>query len=106
MLLAEENDSPAGLICLRKIDATTAEVKRMYVRPALRGKGVGKALVERLKEEARQMGYATVRLDSGPFMQSAHAVYRSAGFREREPYPESEVPPEYHSVWVFMELTL
>ncbi|MEO8396502.1 MAG: GNAT family N-acetyltransferase [Chloroflexota bacterium] len=106
MLLAEENGSPAGLICLRKIGANTGEVKRMYVTPAFRGKGVGRAMVERLCEEAREIGYASIRLDSGPFMQSAHAVYRAAGFHEINSYPESEVPPEYHSIWLFMELTL
>ena len=106
MLLAEVNGSPVGLICLRKIGADTAEVKRFYVKPALRGKGVGKALLERLCEEARQTGYTRIRLDSAPFMKAAHALYRSAGFRKIEPYPESDCPPEIYANWLFMELML
>lgn len=106
MLLAYENDTPAGLICLRKIHADTGEVKRMYVRSEFRGKGVGKALIERLCDEARQIGYAKIRLDSAPFMRSAHALYRANGFYDIDSYPESEVPAEYYANWLFMERML
>jgi GNAT superfamily N-acetyltransferase len=76
----------------------------MYVRPAFRRKGIGRALAQRLISEARGIGYASIRLDSTRFMKAAHALYRSLGFREIEPYPESEIPPEFQSHWVFMEL--
>lgn len=80
-----------------------AEIKRMFVRPASRGQGVGRMLLEALIAEARQIGYSTIRLDSTRFMKAAHSLYRSAGFQEIGPYQESEIPPEFHQHWVFME---
>jgi len=55
---------------------------------------------------ARLAGYERVRLDSSQFMAAAHRLYRSTGFDEIGPYPESEIPDEYKSHWVFMELKL
>jgi GNAT superfamily N-acetyltransferase len=106
LLLAYEQGQPAGIACLRKIREGMGEVKRMYVRPDFRGRGIGKALLESLIEAAREIGYATVRLDSARFMAAAHAMYRSAGFREIEPYAESEIPVEFQPKWIFMELTV
>jgi len=106
LLLAEQEGQVAGLACLRKIKPDVGEIKRMYVRPAFRRKGIGRALARRLISEAREIGYASVRLDSTRFMKAAHALYRSLGFREIEPYPESEIPPEFQTHWVFMEMTL
>lgn len=106
LILAFDDEEPAGIACLRKIGADTGAVKRMYVRPASRGKGIGRALLARLCEDARHIGYAKIRLDSAPFMESAHALYHSIGFRDIEPYAESEVPPEFQHRSLFMELTL
>jgi GNAT superfamily N-acetyltransferase len=106
LLLASEQGQPAGIACLRKIKEGMGEVKRMYVRPAFRGRGIARALLERLIEAAREIGYARVRLDSARFMAAAHALYRSAGFQEIDPYPESEIPAEFQPNWIFMELTL
>ena len=106
LLLAQYEDQIAGIGALRKIAEDTAEIKRMYVRPDFRGKGVGRALLTHLIREARLVGYTRVRLDSAQFMKQAHALYRSAGFEEIKPYPESEIPPEFHSHWIFMELLL
>jgi GNAT superfamily N-acetyltransferase len=106
MLLAWVDDAPAGVICLRKLDADIGEIKRMYLRPEFRGKGLGRLLLERLCAEARQIGYTKLRLDSTPFMTSAHALYHSVGFRDIEPYSESGTLPEFAKGWLFMELTL
>jgi hypothetical protein len=62
--------------------------------------------VEALLAEAQTIGYTTVRLDSTRFMAAAHSLYRSVGFHEIEPYSESEIPPELHHRWVFMEKVL
>jgi GNAT superfamily N-acetyltransferase len=78
----------------------------MYVRPEFRGLGIGRALLEALIVEAREIGYSMLRLDSASFMKVAHSLYRSTGFQEIEPYPESEVPPEYQAHIVFMEKRL
>lgn len=78
----------------------------MFVRPSVRGRGIGKLLLERLVEVAREAGYDQVLLDSTRFMHAAHALYRSVGFGEIEPYPESEIPAELRHHWLFMRLSL
>ena len=92
-----------GIGCLKHLRDGIGEIKRMYVRPAARGTGLGRALLESLLAKAKQAGYSHVRLDSAGFMEAAHSLYRSAGFREIESYPESEIPPEFQKHWVFME---
>lgn len=106
LLLAEVNDQIAGLACMKKLSDDICEIKRMYVRPAFRGKGVGRALLQGLIDAARQMRYPIMRLDSANFMKEAHALYRSAGFQEIDAYEGSEIPKEFHQHWVFMELPL
>ncbi|MDQ3396189.1 MAG: GNAT family N-acetyltransferase [Deinococcota bacterium] len=64
---------------------------------------MGRALLEALLDEARQLGYICVRLDSARFMKSAHALYRAVDFYEIEPYEGSEIPKEFQSHWIFME---
>jgi GNAT superfamily N-acetyltransferase len=104
--LAEWQSETAGIAGLRQLDASTAEVKRMYVRPAARRHGLAQALLQGLLAEARLAGYQRVRLDSARFMAAAHALYRSASFREIEPYPGSEIPEAFQPNWIFMELSL
>jgi GNAT superfamily N-acetyltransferase len=102
-LVAWKDDRAVGVVCLRKLSAECGEVKRMYVQPEQRGAGIGRALLDVLLDEARRIGYRQVRLDSPRFMRAAHGLYRRAGFEAREPYPESEIPAEYHRHWLFME---
>lgn len=78
----------------------------MYVRPEFRGKGVGRALLDRLITEAREVGYQRMRLDSARFMHVAHTLYRSMGFQDIPAYEGSEVPREFQAHWLFMEKTL
>jgi GNAT superfamily N-acetyltransferase len=106
LLLAYDDDLVAGCACTRTIGAQIAELKRMYVRPAHRRKRVGRVLVDATVREVQAAGYSTLRLDSARFMTDAHALYRSAGFREISPYPQSEIPEQFRSHWVFMELPL
>ncbi len=106
LLLAFDGDEAVGTACLQRIGPDTAEIKRMYVQPSHRGEGMGRALLDRLLAAAGQAGYARVRLDSPDFMTAAHGLYRSSGFVESGPYPESEIPDEYKSHWVFMERML
>jgi GNAT superfamily N-acetyltransferase len=106
LLLAYDDAAVAGCACVRTIGSQIAEIKRMYVRPAHRRRGIGQALVEAAIQEMRAAGYSTLRLDSARFMTDAHALYRSAGFREIAPYSESEVPEEFRVHWIFMERSL
>jgi GNAT superfamily N-acetyltransferase len=106
LLLASQGSRLAGLACMKRLKARTAEIKRMYVRPEFRRKGMGRRLVSTLIEEAKKAGYTSIRLDSARFMTGAHAVYKSAGFREIAPYPESEIPVQFQEHWIFMEKDL
>jgi GNAT superfamily N-acetyltransferase len=93
----------AGMGGLRRLDESVAEIKRVYVRPSLRGHGLGRAMVQRLLADARAFGYTKVRLDSAPFMRSAQHIYEASGFIDREPYEGVEVPAALHATWRFME---
>jgi len=102
LLVAMDGATPAGCIALRPWgDADTCEMKRLYVRPAMRGKRVGAALVARVLDEARARGYRRMRLDTVPGMEAAIALYRSAGFRDIAPYRSNPVPGA-----LFLELEL
>ena len=86
----------------------------MYVRPAFRGRGIGRLIVDRLISDARQIGYRRLRLESLNFLAAAHALYASVGFVEIDPYAgnsmvEYQAPdsvPAYQASVVFMEMTL
>lgn len=107
LLLGKYKGKIAGCVGLRRIDEGIGEVKRLYVKPKFRTKGIGRALIENVIYEAANIGYTKLRLDTAPFTKEAQALYHSLGFQDIEPYFEKlEVPPEYRANWIFMELTL
>jgi len=106
LLLAVDRAGVMGCACMRTSRPGMAELKRMYVYPDQRGRGIGRALVHALIADLRSAGYVTLRLDSGRFMTAAHALYRALGFQEIAPYPESEVPEDLRQHCIFMELPL
>jgi GNAT superfamily N-acetyltransferase len=106
LVLASEEGNLAGLGCLKKLHDGICEIKRMYVRPEYRGRGLGRGILEALLSGAREIGYSSVRLDSARFMKAAHSLYRSAGFQEIEEYQGSEIPPGFREHWIFMEKAL
>jgi GNAT superfamily N-acetyltransferase len=80
---------------VKRLDARTGEIKRMYVVPAARGRGVGRELLSALEELARDLGYAVVRLDTGAEQPRAQRIYERAGYR---PVPDYNGNP-YASFW-------
>ena len=82
---------PAGCIGLRKLDEARGELKRLYVRPEFRGRRMGEALIRRILDDAREIGYRHVLLDTLPFLHAAIRLYREMGFYEIGCYNESPV---------------
>lgn len=104
----------AGVGCLKRLGTDVGELQRLYVRPLFRGRGVGRTIAARLVDEARRIGYRRLRLQSLEFLEAAHALYRSLGFREVEAYDHNGMAayrgsPEfeaYHRISRFMEMEL
>jgi ribosomal protein S18 acetylase RimI-like enzyme len=91
LYLARIGWAAAGCVGLRPIGTTIGEVKRMYVAPAARRRGVARALMERLLADARAIGYHRIRLGTLEEMTAAQALYRSLGFVEIPPYRPEEL---------------
>ena len=102
LILAQRGGGTAGCVALRPILPEACEMKRLYVRPEFRGRGLGRELAVRVIEEARALGYARMLLDTLPGrMAGAIKVYRSLGFTETAPYY-----PAPDEGFLFMELKL
>jgi ribosomal protein S18 acetylase RimI-like enzyme len=107
LLVARLDDEPVGVGALKPVDDTTAEIKRMYVRPAARGLGVGRALLLRLIEDATAEAYTIVRLETLRLMTTAQALYRTVGFVETPRFDGSEVADTaLGPITIFMSLDL
>jgi GNAT superfamily N-acetyltransferase len=77
----DDDGTPVCAGGVKRLDAGAAEIKRMYVVPAARGRGHARALLGALEDAARDLGYSTVRLDTGPRQAHAQAMYEAAGYR-------------------------
>jgi ribosomal protein S18 acetylase RimI-like enzyme len=102
LLLAEYQGRLAGCGALHKLDPGICEMKRLYLRPEFRGRGLGRALAEAIMSEARDIGYRRMRLDTvEPVMKDAVGLYRLLGFKEIAPYRANPIPGA-----MYMELEL
>jgi ribosomal protein S18 acetylase RimI-like enzyme len=102
LLVAEYENQLAACVALHKLEPGICEMKRLYLRPTFRGKGIGRILAQRIIAEARQIGYHCMRLDTvEPVMKDAVAMYRRLGFKEIAPYRPNPIAGA-----MYMELEL
>jgi ribosomal protein S18 acetylase RimI-like enzyme len=101
LLLAVEGGQPVGCVAVRNLGDGICEMKRLYVQPRRRGKGLGRRLAEAIIAEAGTIGYTKMRLDSLWSLKEAAGLYRSLGFTDIPPYRHNPLPDA-----VFMELVL
>lgn len=112
--LVRHDERDIGIGCLKRLAQGVGEIQRMYIQPHVRGIGAGRALVQRLLREARELGYTRVRLESLRALAPAHTLYRSVGFVEVEPYSDNSMDAyqdpatleAYRKSAIFMELSL
>ena len=101
LYIALDGDTVLGCVGLRRLDADRCELKRMYVRPAFRGRGLSRVLLERVIADAREIGYKAMLLDTLPQLTAAIALYHKYGFYEIPCYNDSPVEST-----IFMKLDL
>lgn len=101
IVLAWDGGEAVGCVAMRDLGEGVCEMKRMYVRPARRGRGIGRMLGEAIVAAGRERGYRAMRLDTGATMQAAAAMYRGMGFGEIPAYNRD---PVCGTVWMEMVL--
>jgi ribosomal protein S18 acetylase RimI-like enzyme len=99
--MALDTDEAVGCVALRRLDDETCEMKRLYLRPGSRARGVGRLLAVATIGEARKIGYKKMRLDTLAEMREARTLYESLGFKRIEPYCHNPMQGA-----IFMELKL
>jgi len=104
LLLALYNNKPAGCVALKKLDDESCEMKRMFVYPKYHGKRIGYMLAKAIIDEAKSIGYKSMKLDTSLRQVEAQKLYEGFGFKRIEAY--YELPEKMRNWLVFMELKL
>ena len=107
LLLAHDGQGAlVGCVFLRRVGPDAGEMKRLFVRPELRGQGVGRRLVERLHDEARAMGLGRILLDTGADNLASQSLYAGLGYERIDRYPENDNEAWLAPYLVFMRRDL
>ena len=106
LLLAAWGDAWAGCVGMRSLGEGICEMKRLYVRPAFRGRRIGRALVEAVVGRGQAMGYRAMRLDTVPQMAAARALYAEMGFQPIPPYCHNPVEGTTFMELIFAEASI
>lgn len=104
VILATHQGDLAGCGALKQLSNEAGELSRLYVRPAYRGRGIGKAILDAILASARARGFQSLSLETATFMTEAHSLYRSLGFQVTEPF--RHVPESLEDAEIFMSLRL
>jgi len=102
LLITFIDDVAAGTIALRRLNHHAGEVKRLYLRPAFRGRGLGRRLLEEVVERARAIGYETLYADTLPIMTEALSLYERMGFENVDAYANNPTP---NAIFLRLNLT-
>lgn len=101
LYLAYGDGQAAGCVAIRKVDDQSCELKRLYVRPNFRGRYLGELLVRKVIDDAREIGYKYMLLDTLPFLESAIKMYQGLGFYKIERYNDN---PEETAIYMRLDL--
>ncbi len=104
ILLAELEGQPMGCGMIHALDPETSEIKRLFVAPEARGKGLARKLITALMDQARKDGFKRIVLDTSVNLAPARALYANIGFSERGPY--QDIPADALPHLVFFEAAL
>jgi GNAT superfamily N-acetyltransferase len=104
--VARHDGEPAGCVLLYGQTDDLAEFRRLWVTPAHRGEGIGRALVDRVVTAARDRGSGTLGLTTPPWSEAAHELHESMGFERTPPYPETRLDGTHHEEALFMQRDL
>jgi ribosomal protein S18 acetylase RimI-like enzyme len=104
LLIAMDGSSPVGCAAFRRLTAEVCELYNVYVRPTRRGAGVASMLLQKLMSDATAAGYASMRLETATFMDHAHRLYKTNGFKVRAPY--RSLAERFAAVTIWMEAQL
>lgn len=105
-LLASEGETSMGMGAFSMLSESTAEIKRFYIKPAYRNRGIASSILKQVIDRASQLGYSKLYLESSRFMVEAHALYRKFGFTETTLYEGACSRPGFEHAILFMEKEL
>lgn len=106
LLLCDIDGQLAGMIGIKQMTEGICEIKRVYVRPDFRGKGIARQLIQHLIDFAKEGNYSTIRLETLQFMTAAQGLYHSFGFEKCDVYDDAEGPEELAQYLMYFELKL